>query len=580
MNPPGRPGPWSGDRLGGSFGLTDRAWLRGALVALLVLLGLSPSLTADFAWDDRRFILESATVGDLGALPGYFVRNMQESYGAEGAAAEGVDLYRPLYFSLLGVEHRLAGGARPLLFHATSLALHLAVVLLLLALGRRWLGRDGWRPEACALLFGLHPVTGAAPLWISAQSELLMAAALLGAILLLDREADHSIAAAGVFALGLLSKEVLLLALPAVSLWLVRGRGVPIRRLVPVWTAAVAFFVLRLVVLGGVRGGGPHDPVALARNAPLLVADGLRGLLLARPVGLRHLGFEYAGIGPGWWLVSALVAVCLVALGWLLRRRAPLLTLGIAVLLSMLAPVVVVTTVPGWGGFGRYLYVPWMFVVLGLVQVAGRRGWLPVAAALLALQATSLPRALHDWRDDEALGASQVRNRPDLGVGHGWLGQVDLDRGDFAAAAEHYQRAIEVDPSYHPASQNLAICMIQLGRARDAIAALDRHDRLHGRGPRSSFARGLALAQLGDVEGAARVAVEALERAPGHADLLWLMENLRHHHPDRPAFEAWLSGLLASHPRAGEALSASSPDAPPGSGSGTSAPASRSTGSP
>ena len=536
-------------------------------------------MTADFAWDDRRFILESPTIGDPGALPGYFVSNMQESYGSSGAAADGVDLYRPVYFSLLGLQHRVAGGASPLLFHATSLALHLAVVLLLWALARLWMG-EGWKPEACALLFGLHPVTVAAPLWISAQSELLMAAALLGTVLLLDREADRSIAAALVFALGLLSKEVLLLALPAVSLWLVRGRGVPIRRLGPTWAAAAAFFVLRMVVLGGVRGGEGHDPAELARHAPLLVADGLRGLLLARPIGLRHLSFEYGGVGLGWLFVSVLVCAGLVAVGLLLRRRAPLATLGIAVLLCMLAPVALVTTIPGWGGFGRYLYVPWLFVVLGLVQAAGTRGWLPLAGALLVLQITGLPRALHDWQDDESLGASQVRNRPDLGVGYGWLGQVDFDRGDFAAAAEHYQRAVGVDPSYHPASQNLAICLVRLGRAIDAIEVLDQHEGRHGVGPRSSFARGLALAQMGDHEGAARAALPALELAPDEPDLLWLMESLRRHHPDGAAFEVWLWSLLESYPRAAEALSAPPPVARPGSGSGTSAPASRSTGSP
>ena len=553
--------------------LRERAWLRGTLVVLVVLAALSPCLSSDFAWDDRRFIIDSPTIAEPGAVPGYFVRNMQQSYGAAGEAADGLDLYRPIPFALLALEYRLAGGARPALFHATSLLLHLLVVLLLWLLARRWLG-EGGRPELCALLVGLHPVTGAAPLWVSAQTELLMAAALLGAVLLLDRPVDRPIAAALVFFVGLLSKEVLLLTLPAISVGLVLVRGVPWRRLAPIWTAAAAFFVLRVAVLGGVRAGHGSDLARALFQAPVLLLDGLRGLLLGRPTGLRHLGFEYAGMSAdGAVLVviaGGLLAVGLVAASWYLRRRAPLVALAVAVLLLMLAPVALVTTIPGWGGYGRYLYVPWLFTVLALVQVAGDRAWLPLAGGLLLLHLTALPQAISDWRGDEALGLSQVRNAPDLGVGYGWLGQADFVNLDYLAAAAHFERAVEVDPSYHPAFQNLAISRIRLGQAVAALQVLDRLEELHGRGPRSSFARGLALAQLGDSEGAARVAVEALRRAPADPDLLWLLDNLRAHHPDRERFEAWLDALL----------SASSPAAGPGSGSGTSAPAPRSTGSP
>ncbi len=547
--------------------LRERAWLRGAVVVLVVLAALSPSLAADFAWDDRRFILESPTIDDLGRVPGYFVRNMQESHGARGEAARGLDLYRPVPFSLLNVEHRLAGGARPALFHATSLLLHLLVVVLLWAGVRRWLG-EGWRPELCALLFGLHPVTGAAPLWVSAQSELLMAAALLGAALLVDRPTDRPLAAALVFAVGLLSKEVLLLALPPISLWLVLARGVDWRRLVPTWIAALLFFGLRAVVLGGLRAGGGGELAASARHAPLLVADGLRGLLLGRPTGLRHLSFEYERAGAPWLLVGVAAIVALLAVAWLLRRRAPMVPLAVAVLLLMLAPVALVTTVPGWGGYGRYLYVPWLFAVPALAQVSGR-WWAGVAGLLLVLHLTALPMALGDWADDEGLGASQVRNRPDLGVGHGWLGQVDFDRGDWAAAAGHYREAIRVDPGYHPAHQNLALSEIRLGRAHDALATVDRLEELHGVGPRSSFARGLALAQLGEDEAAARVAVEALRLAPEDEDLRWLLANLRAHHASPEEFEAFLG-----------AISAPRPASAPGSEIGTSAPAPRSTSSP
>ncbi len=468
---------------------------------------------------------------------------------------------------------------------AMHILLHVAVVLLVWGCARRWVGPD-FRADACALLFAFHPVTAPAALWICAQSELLIAGALLGAALLLDQERPRSVLAAALFGFGLLAKESVIMAVPAVSAWLVWGRKVPVRKLAPLWAVCGAFVALRAFVVGGMRSGDA-DLVQVIHHAPILFADGLRGMVLARPVGLRHLSFEYDPLGWGWTVGSALLVLSVAALAWRARRTAPLGLVGVAVGGLMRAPVAVVTTVPGWGGYGRYLYVPLAFALFGILQAVRGRLWIPVAAVVLGVQLLGFRQAQVDWRSDEELGASQVRLRPDLGVGYAWLGQVDLDAGDCAAAVVHYQDAVVVDPDYHPAFQNLSVCLVRTGRPAEALSRIDQLEALHGTGPRSAFARSLALAALGRSEESADIATWALERAPSDPDLLWVIRSLLEHHPDRAAFEAWLESELLSSPERAAAreailplLSASLPASPPGSEPGTSAPVPRTGESP
>lgn len=593
--------------------------IRLALVLATVATLLSPCLGADFAWDDSRTVVLAPRAEGMSAIHGYFATSMMGSLGeGDSADAGGVTLYRPVFLSVLAIEAAAFGRDRPGMFHGTGLLLHLLVCALVWALARRWAQR-GPAAEIAVLWFGLHPVTAEAVLFVSAQSELLMALLLLAALLVADgdsgaRKQDaeapfepaggrsaggpwRAAAAAPLVLLALLSKETVLLALPVVTWWL-RIRGGRWRDLLLLWLPVGAWALLRelATATAGPSAGRQGLPglAALVEGSLLVLGDGLRSLPCARPIGLRHLSFEYAHLGPAWAAASAATLSLLGVAAWLLRRRAPLLLVAAGVFLGMVGPVVLVATVPGWGGFGRYLYLPAAFLALAVVQGAGElwrarpraRAALAVLGGLaLAASLSGLGRALDDWRSNESLGRSQVRNRPDLGVGYGWLGQVDLDRGDWAAAAEHYRLAIEVDPGYHPAFQNLAICLLRMGQAAEALRVVGEMEALHGVGRRSSFARALGLAQIGDEAGAARIAVRALDRAPGDPDVLWLLDNLLAHSEDRTALERLIldelgTGLPRARLEVLPRLSASPPAVSTGSGPGNAAPGPRSTPSP
>jgi hypothetical protein len=228
-----------------------------------------------------------------------------------GGTTERPDLSRPVVLPALSLPGMVFGRA-PAGFHAVSLALHLGVCLLLWVAARRWT-QGAWTAELCVLAFALHPVLSEAYFWPSAQPELLMTLGGLGALLLVDR---RPLPAAGLFLFGVLAKETLLLALPAFTLWEVvrpeasvdsategeaqrpSGAAPALRRVAVLWAAGVVAVGMRLVALGG-SGADGGRLVDVVRLMPIAIADGIRGIVGARPIGLRHLSFEYAGLGWG-----------------------------------------------------------------------------------------------------------------------------------------------------------------------------------------------------------------------------------------------------------------------------------------
>ena len=249
--------------------------------------------------------------------------------------ADGVDTYRPLFMVALAAVFTI-NGPDSFWFHLALLAAHLLVCLLLWVLATRWL--DSRPASAIAVLFfALHPVTAEAYLWASALPEPLAAAGLLAAVLILDRHCNEqrtgarawsaATAAGLVFFAGLLAKEVVLMALPALSLFLVLVRRVRVRFLAPVWSAAAVFLVLRSLALSGLQATGADSGQRLEalKVYPVLILDGLRAMLTMTPVGIRHLSWEYASLGWGASLAAAAVCVALFAGAVALHRTAPLL---------------------------------------------------------------------------------------------------------------------------------------------------------------------------------------------------------------------------------------------------------------
>lgn len=115
---------------------------------------------------------------------------------------------------------------------------------------------------------------------------------------------------------------------------------------------------------------------------------------------------------------------------------------------------------------------------------------------------------------------------------HNMMGVILHERGELDLAADHFARAIALNPGYTEARLNLVVCFNDLGRSNEARAVYDElgHSKNDGgRGSRDDFALGKIANMHADIAqayveaGCPKEAIEELKRAcalrPKFADL-------------------------------------------------------------
>lgn len=127
-----------------------------------------------------------------------------------------------------------------------------------------------------------------------------------------------------------------------------------------------------------------------------------------------------------------------------------------------------------------------------------------------------------------------VREFPELALAHYGLGRVSSTLGDAAGAAEHYQRAVDLEPAFGPAHYALALAYRSAGAGDRALAHLDAYRRFGMRRPvpadrlldeirsmkgtaRDLLAEGARLGRAGRLTESIAVHLRAIEADPADA---------------------------------------------------------------
>jgi len=508
--------------------------LLAALLAATLAFAHWPVLHAQaVGLDDPSFVVQNPLVAHPGAQA--LRRVWTEALHPSTVSA----YWTPLSMTSLMLDVALGARAdRQLLFHATSLVLHVVGVellfLLLVALGAR-----AWAAAGAALLVGVHPLMVEAVASAGERKTVLSTALALAAALAHVRFArTRSRAAYGatlaLFALALLTKPsvtTLPLVLLVLDAW-------PLRRFSP----------------GAILEKWPHALLAIAggaiasiavRNtwefgAPPPLAPGHRllqlGWVLSHdaskllwPLGLstvyatpEPLALSQAPVALG--LAGALA---LGALAVALRRRAPELLAGLAIFALLLSPTLGILR---WGGvvtYDRYVGPPLAGLALTLAFALTRaasahaRAIRAVAAGAVLLVATgevaATRVALRAWRDSVALWKQAVRISPGAPEAHNGLGATYSDAHRPAIAIAEFERAIALGPDYSDAHQNLGRELVLAGRVSEALPQLAF---AAGHSPGSASAAlqlGVGLQAAGRLGEAGAQYRRALALRPGYA---------------------------------------------------------------
>ena len=460
------------------------AWVSALLVAVIAFVGLSRTLRAGFVWDDHVIIEASEPFSSISQVIRLFFSNAFSGARDALAGEQTIEYYRPLWILMLGVQRALFD-LRPFGYHLTSLILHVAASVAVLALARELLEEE-WPALFAALLFALHPIHVEAVAWVSSSNELL--AGLFGVLFFLAyvRHRRHGGMLSAVLAcvtliLALLSKETAIILPLLALLWetlAAPGRVLGRMR----WPFAlalvsVAYFLLRSHIVQ------PHPtlhPLAWRIfTAPKVLMEYARMLLV--PHGLRVFysldfvkrPFDSAFLVPFVALSSWFAAAIAV------RRRVPILFLGMMWVMAASLPVAGIAVVLQPAMLAdRYLYLPSVGVALaaGAVLVLAERALLTnqrkmLMAGLMIVLALAMfatgERSLV-WHDDVVLMSRMTSDAPSAVTGYMNLGAAleRLGRNDEASRA--YRQAVRLSPADHMIHRNLGLTLGKLGVNEEA----------------------------------------------------------------------------------------------------------------
>jgi tetratricopeptide (TPR) repeat protein len=391
-----------------------------------------------------------------------------------------------------------AFGLDPAGHHATSLALHVANVLLLF-----WLlagaTRQPWPSALVAAWFAVHPLNVQTVAWIAERKSLLSTAFWLSAL----------IAYAGYRRVPRLSRYLLVVVCSALALaakpmavtlpvtivlfdvWLSGTRANPVRpswqryarELAPVVALALACGVLTLSAQRAVQAIQTVEALPLSvrlENAVVSYVWYLKTMLW--PAGLAvFYPHPMEGRGVGIVVICLLVLVALSAIALAKRRVIPELATGWSWYIATLAPVAGIIQVGAQAYADRYAYVPLIGVFIAIAWTVVRfmkdrpAAWrrASTAAGVVSVAALALvTRAeIPYWHDSVSLFERAISTVPGNALAQNNLGMALVERDEIAAALPHFEKAVELAPRDTDARSNLGNALRALGRPADAASA-------------------------------------------------------------------------------------------------------------
>lgn len=503
-------------------------------IALAVVVAYLPALRAGFIWDDDVHFVSNPRMSSWSGLI--------EIWTSRWA------VYYPLTSTTFWILRRLAG-LNPLVYHAFTLALHIASALLF-ARVLQHLRVPGARLGAC--FFALHPVAVESVAWVTelknTQSLLFMLwsverlakSGLLTEHRLRDRNAYG--AALLLFLLALLSKPSVVMLPPVllVVLWWQRALRRPrdIRWVIPFFLASAlmaAWTIWEQRWNSGAAGFEWSAPF-LDRlvTAGRLVLFYFEKLVWPHPLIFIYPDLRLSASNPRAWLplfavITAFACVGLNARGW----GRPLFAVG-AIFVLFLFPILGFFNIY----FMRYATAADHFQYLALLAPCAFAGAcaarapfkcaLPLVLLLLMAYGALTWRHARNFESNERLWRHTVEKNPAAWMAHNNLGLLYMDRGLLAEAESHFRAAIAANPRHYEALCNLGAVALRRGRLMEARSALEEAIRWQPQLPQAWYNLGRLHERMGNNEAAHDAYHRALaihpDFAEAHARLALLAE--------------------------------------------------------
>jgi tetratricopeptide (TPR) repeat protein len=168
--------------------------------------------------------------------------------------------------------------------------------------------------------------------------------------------------------------------------------------------------------------------------------------------------------------------LALVAAAWIWRRRFPLASYGLLVFLLLMAPTSSIVPIKDPIA-ERRLY----FSMIGLLMIAvellsrvklSQKALAGVCAAIALLAAVATHARAEVWSNPIALWEDTLRKSPNKPRPYLQLAQSYYDAGEFAKAADAFERVSKLEKPEYNTLVNWALALQRLNRFDDALAKL------------------------------------------------------------------------------------------------------------
>jgi tetratricopeptide (TPR) repeat protein len=441
-----------------------RAWEAPIVLAATAAVGYANAFQNGFALDDNDVIARNPLAHDLSGA----VRAFGRSYWPE---ITGAGQYRPLTIASFAVDWSLSHGST-LWLHAVNVGWHVVACLLVWRLLATML-----TPAAAlvgALVFAVHPVHVEAVANLVGRSDVMCAVFVLAALLAHRRGRWWAVP---LYAAALASKEtgITFLGLAVAADLLPGWRGespssavddhpgrtarlsARRRALYASYAGVTAVYSVVLVLVFRdvpmVRIAAPwQHSSTVARWLTAVGTTGEYARLMVVPLRL-HVDYlpqviPIATHVTARVLLGALVMIASGALAVRARRRAPALTLAVALFAIAVAPVSNLLFPSGIVVAERTLYLPSVGLAIALgwlwqqgVHTRARRLVPVVAAGAVAACATRTWTRTPVWHDNKTAILASLRDEPESYRAHERAGDVYERAGDIASALREYRVA-------------------------------------------------------------------------------------------------------------------------------------------
>ena len=435
------------------------------------------SLSGIFIFDDEHSILNNLYIKDARYIPMFF----KGYYTSEAEIPKG--MFRPLLLLSFSFNY-LFSGLHPLGYHIINLLLHFLNGVLFYCLLGLLSSLNAYPEEwgalrarktlpfgltlALTLLFLAHPLNTEAVAYISSRSDLMVSLfILLGIIVYLKKKFSLVIT---FYILGLLSKETALVFFPLIfALDFIYQRNAETSREEKRKRLFLNFLILGISILywvyrGAVFGSTAknillaplHNPIRsfwsniLTQAAVTLFY--LRLFLWPEPLTMHHSFPILNSLSNPLAFFSVFAITVFITLGWGLRRKYPLISLGILWYLVCLIPKFYASL--HVVAAEHHFYLPGLGVYLILAAFSKnlylkfRRKFIIIAIGIVSVFSVVVWFRNYEYKNEFIFWSRAVETDPSSAIAHFNLGAIYTARSFYPESEDEFKKSRMLAPAY------------------------------------------------------------------------------------------------------------------------------------